>query len=63
MLSLTPLLVFTATLVYAFGTIRLMNAMEEAPLGYENQEGFHYGLDMAQVAVETEPAMEHQGLS
>ncbi len=50
MLSLMPLLTFTLTVAYALGSYRLLLAMMDAPVGYEDDGGFHYGLAVAEPA-------------
>ena len=52
MVTLIPLLVFSAIAIYAFGLLRMVTAALEAPIGYENADGFHYGIEV------TEPERE-----
>lgn len=44
MLSLMPLLMFFFCTAYVFSLLKLMTAALEAPIGYEDEEGFHYGI-------------------
>lgn len=48
MLSLMPLLMFFACVAYAFNLLGLVLAALDAPIGYEDKEGFHYGIEEAQ---------------
>lgn len=45
MLSLMPLLAISGVIAYVFATLKMLTAAIEAPIGYENNEGFHYGLE------------------
>ena len=45
MLSLMPLYLFLACSVYAFCLLKLFLAAMEAPIGYEDRRGFHYGME------------------
>jgi hypothetical protein len=45
MLSLIPLLNIALCAGYAFAVYRTVTAALDAPIGYEDDAGFHYGLD------------------
>ena len=44
MLSLMPLYLVSIGLVYAFCLLKVILAAMDAPIGYEDRGGFHYGL-------------------
>ncbi len=44
MLSLMPLFTFCLCVGYAFSVYYMIVAAADAPIGYEDAEGFHYGL-------------------
>jgi hypothetical protein len=44
MLSLMPLIVVAACTAYAFALLKVVTAMIEAPIGFEDERGFHYGI-------------------
>ena len=55
MLSLMPLATFTLCFAYVLGLLRLINAAAIAPIGYEDEDGFHYGLAVSEpIAVRDE---------
>lgn len=45
MFSFAPLPLLAAATFYVVGVLRLLIGMAEAPMGYEDEDGFHYGLD------------------
>jgi hypothetical protein len=47
-----PLMLVSAIALYAFSVVRMVTAALEAPIGFEDAEGFHYGMPV------TEPAGE-----
>lgn len=49
MLSLMPLINFLLCAAYAFAIVRTITAALEAPIGYEDEDGFHYGLSPVRV--------------
>lgn len=44
MLSLIPFITYAACTAYFFGVLNVMLAAWDAPIGYEDEEGFHYGI-------------------
>ena len=44
MLSLMPLITFFVCVGYTFSVLRMVLAALDAPIGFEDSEGFHYGL-------------------
>jgi hypothetical protein len=44
MLSLIPLIVVAACTAYALAMLKVVTAMIEAPIGFEDERGFHYGI-------------------
>lgn len=52
MVTLIPLLSVSAAAVYVFGLVRMTTAALEAPIGYENAGGFHYGIEAPEPAGE-----------
>lgn len=48
MLSLMPLLAIGGVVAYVFATLKMLTAAIEAPIGYENDEGFHYGIAVSE---------------
>jgi hypothetical protein len=44
MLSLSSLFAISGAVVYAYGLLKMVNAALEAPIGYEDDSGFHYGI-------------------
>ncbi len=50
MLSPTSIFAILAVTVYAIGLLRTLTAALEAPIGYEDERGFHYGIELPQVA-------------
>ncbi|WP_158305435.1 hypothetical protein [Opitutus terrae] len=44
MLSLMPLAPFFACAAYVLCMAKLVTAAYDAPIGYEDAEGFHYGI-------------------
>lgn len=47
MLSLIPYLTVSIAIAYVFAWMRMFTAAIEAPVGYEDEEGFHYGVRVA----------------
>ena len=47
MFSLMPLYILLACLVYAFCLLKVFFAAMDAPIGYEDRKGFHYGMETA----------------
>ena len=45
MLSLMPLYLFLACSAYAFCLLKVFIAAMDAPIGYEDPRGFHYGME------------------
>jgi hypothetical protein len=50
MLSLTSIFAIFAVTLYAIGLLRTITAALEAPIGYEDDAGFHYGIAIPAVA-------------
>lgn len=46
MLSLMPLIVTAAGVAYALAMLKVVTAMIEAPIGFEDERGFHYGINV-----------------
>ncbi|HWA87576.1 MAG TPA: hypothetical protein VG710_15205 [Opitutus sp.] len=46
MVTLIPFLLVSAVALYVFGLLRMITAALEAPIGYENAGGFHYGIEV-----------------
>ena len=44
MLSLIPLLTVSFVTAYVLAVMKMMTAVLEAPVGYEDEDGFHYGI-------------------
>jgi len=44
MLSLIPYLTVSFAIAYVFAVLKMVTAAVEAPVGYEDDEGFHYGV-------------------
>ena len=44
MLSPMPLYLVPIVLVYSFCLLKVVRAAMDAPIGYEDPRGFHYGL-------------------
>jgi hypothetical protein len=53
MLSPMPLYLFFACSLYTLCLLKLLFAALNAPIGYEDRKGFHYGLEMAGFDSET----------
>jgi hypothetical protein len=47
MLSPMPLYITLACVVYVFCLLKVVYAAIDAPIGYEDGRGFHYGIDTA----------------
>ncbi len=47
MLSLIPLITVSFAIAYVFAVMKMVTAALEAPVGYEDEEGFHYGIRLA----------------
>jgi hypothetical protein len=47
MLSLIPFLTVSVAIAYVFAVMKMITAAAEAPVGYEDEEGFHYGIRVA----------------
>jgi len=45
MLSLMPFYLHLACVVYAFCLLKVVFAAMDAPIGYEDRKGFHYGME------------------
>ena len=45
MLSLMPLLAISGAILYVFSVLRMTTAALAAPIGYEDDAGFHYGIE------------------
>jgi hypothetical protein len=45
MLSLMPLYIILACSIYAFFLLKVFFAALDAPIGYEDRKGFHYGME------------------
>lgn len=45
MLSLMPLCLFSVCTGYVFCLLKVVTAALDAPIGFEDEEGFHYGLE------------------
>jgi len=41
-------------IVYVFGALKLIAAAMDAPVGYEDDAGFHFGLEMKPVRASDE---------
>lgn len=50
MLSLMPLALFLICVAYMISVLKMINAACEAPLGYEDRDGFHYGMETRESA-------------
>jgi hypothetical protein len=48
MLSLSSLLAVSGVLTYVACVLKMVNAALDAPIGYEDERGFHYGLPVAE---------------
>lgn len=44
MLSLMPLVVLAAFTAYVFAMLKVVTSMIDAPIGFEDERGFHYGI-------------------
>ncbi|HYP16388.1 MAG TPA: hypothetical protein VEQ65_04180 [Opitutus sp.] len=44
MLSLIPLLTLSLATAYVFAVLKMVSSALEAPVGFEDDEGFHYGV-------------------
>lgn len=44
MLSLSSLFAISGAIVYVFAVLKMVNAALDAPIGYEDDSGFHYGI-------------------
>lgn len=49
MLSLMPLCLFSVSIGYVFCLLNVLRAALDAPLGFEDDEGFHYGIKLATI--------------
>jgi hypothetical protein len=49
MLSLMPLCLFSVTVGYVFCLLNVVRAALDAPIGFEDDGGFHYGIELATV--------------
>lgn len=45
MLSLMPFLAISGAIVYVFSVLKMTTAAIAAPVGYEDDAGFHYGIE------------------
>lgn len=50
MLSLIPLIAVSCAVAYTFALLKMMNAALEAPIGYEDESGFHFGIEASHEA-------------
>lgn len=50
MLSLMPLLAISGAVLYVFSVLKMTTAAIAAPVGYEDDTGFHYGIETAEAA-------------
>lgn len=48
MLSLIPLLAVSIAIAYVFALMKMLTAALDAPVGYEDDEGFHFGVRIAE---------------
>lgn len=53
MFSPMPLYILLACSVYAFCLLKVFLAAMDAPIGYEDRKGFHYGMET--VSLDTQP--------
>lgn len=44
MVSLMPLFMVFVSIAYVFTLMKMVTAALDAPLGYEDEDGFHYGV-------------------
>jgi len=49
MFSLMPLYIILALSIYAFFLLKMVFSAMEAPIGYEDRKGFHYGMETVKV--------------
>jgi hypothetical protein len=47
-----PLYILLACLVYAFCLLKVLFAAIDAPIGYEDRKGFHYGMETLKIDAE-----------
>ena len=52
MLSLMPLYLFLSCAVYVFCLVKVFLAAMDAPIGYEDPRGFHYGMETVSADIE-----------
>jgi len=52
MLSLMPFYLLSVCILYAFCLLKVVFAALDAPIGYEDGKGFHYGMKTATVPSE-----------
>lgn len=50
MLSLSSLLAISGVLIYVGCVLKMVNAALDAPIGYEDERGFSYGIPVAEPA-------------
>lgn len=44
MSTILPMVAVSALIVYTIVGLKIMRAVEQAPVGYEDESGFHYGM-------------------
>ena len=44
MLSLIPLIAIGGSIAYVFALMKMVTAALDAPIGYEDESGFHFGI-------------------
>jgi hypothetical protein len=49
MLSPMPLYIILASTIYAFFLLKVLFAALDAPIGYEDRKGFHYGMETVNI--------------
>ena len=52
MLSLMPFYFLSVCIVYVFCLLKVVFAALDAPIGYEDGKGFHYGMKTVTVATD-----------
>jgi|GEM_PF-3414561 hypothetical protein len=50
MLSLMPYLTVSFAIAYVFAVMKMITAALEAPVGYEDEDGFHYGVRVVETS-------------
>jgi len=49
MLSLMPIYLISILAIYAYCLLKVVFAAMDAPIGYEDPKGFHYGMETVRV--------------